>query len=132
VFRKRVAVLVAAAVMVLYMLAAAAPAFAARPDCFGTSCGASLEHRANPSGEGNFGQCHKMGFVEGKESRTLNPSAQNSGEADCRTVSGREGDVEQAAIAICGPGEEATSEATQTLGHPGRTFTMHSFAHCTG
>ena len=89
----------------------------------------AVEHGANPSGEGNFGQCHKTGFVEGKESRTFNPSAQNNGEADCRTVSGREGDVEQSVSALCiPPVVEVTSEATQTFGH----FTMHSFAHCPG
>jgi hypothetical protein len=93
VLRSRLTALVAMAVL---LLATAAPAFAARPNCalpgtagFEQNCGSSLEHRANPSGKGNFGQCHKLGAIEGAESRTFNPSSENNGEALCRTASGR-------------------------------------------
>ena len=92
--RRIVAVLAIVVLAVAMLAAAAAPALAARPECaeFRESfdnCGTSLEHRADPSGKGNFGQCHKLGAIEGEESRTFNPSSQNSGGADCREVTGR-------------------------------------------
>ena len=120
--------------MVVLLLATAAPAaFATPPTCEkgeaqGSNCGASLEHRANPSGEGNFGQCHKLGAIEGKESRTFNPSAQNTGEADCRTVQGREGSGFAFAVVQCGPGGSATAENTGAI----QQLTLHTFAHCPG
>jgi hypothetical protein len=139
VLRKRVAVLVAAAVMVLSMLAASAPVFAAPPDCFpgqgslGSNCGVAAEHRANPSGKGNFGQCHTplatsalQGFVDlrGQQSSVYNPSPHNTGEADCRSISGRD-DLSAGGIALanCDLGEEPFAEVLiiyqPTLGTPG-------------
>ena len=70
------------------MLAMTAPVANAAPkkppnENFGGSEN-SVEHRANASGKGNFGQCHRMGVVESQDSREFNPSAVNRGDADCR------------------------------------------------
>ena len=87
--------LAATVLMAALMLAMSIPAFAAKPFPEGYNRGNSPEHRANPSGKGNFGQCHRNDpssggkLIEGKESRTYNPSAQNTGVADCRLVAGR-------------------------------------------
>ena len=99
--------------MGVLLLATAAPALAARPECaefreFSDNCGSSLEHRADASGKGNFGQCHKTGAVEGKESRTFNPSSQNLGEADCREVAGRSSAI--TVEAVCFGSRECTAE----------------------
>ena len=79
--------------------------------------GCSIEHRANPSGKGNFGQCHQAfgGVVEGQESRELNPSPKNQGEADCRTVEGRDGSLGVAPVADCADGQEPNAEANLTF-----------------
>jgi hypothetical protein len=122
---KRLAVLVAAAVIVVTMLAAASPAFAA-PD--GTNRGNSLEHRSNASGKGNFGQCHKIGFVQGRESRTFNPSGRNAGEADCRQVEGRGVQVTTANIANCGEGREPQAQG-EIIFQPRLAF-GDNFARC--
>jgi hypothetical protein len=108
-------------VLLVATAATAAPAFAAQPECdpgpgeSNNNCGASLEHRANPSGKGNFGQCHKVGAVEPNQSSEFNPSAQNTGEADCRTASGRPtsdgiSGPESSAIARCEPPLEPVAE----------------------
>ena len=113
-FRRHTALLV----MVVLLLVTAAPAFAAPSDC-GLNCGASLLHRANPSGKGNFGQCHKLSLedenvvkgneeavIEGKESREFNPSSQNQsslGEADCRVASGRNDSWAAISLIKCNP-----------------------------
>jgi hypothetical protein len=100
------------------LLATASPAFAAQPECdpkFGVNCGDSIEHRANPSGQGNFGQCHKAGAttVGGQDSSLSNPSPQNVGEADCRTVSGRGGTTSSvvAERIFCEPPSEPVAES---------------------
>lgn len=74
-----------ASAMMLAMVAPVANAAPKKPpnENFGGSKN-STQHRANASGKGNFGQCHRMGTVDGSDSRTLNPSAVNSGDADCR------------------------------------------------
>ena len=93
--RRKLAVLMASAML----LATVAPSVNAAPENekptpenFGGSVN-SLQHRNNASGKGNFGQCHRTGFLEegalstggqGELSRTFNPSPQNVGEADCR------------------------------------------------
>jgi hypothetical protein len=121
VFRGRLMTLLATGVL---LLATAAPAFAAQPECdpgSGSNCGASLEHRANPSGKGNFGHCHKEFSegevpVEGEQSSEFNPSSQNTGEADCRTASGRTtGDTGIGIRARCQPPSEAVAEAQINL-----------------
>jgi hypothetical protein len=104
--------------MGVLLLATAAPAFAVQPECFpdfGFNCGSSLEHRSNASGQGNFGQCHQTGAIEGQQSSEFNPSSQNTGEADCRTVSGRvpsEGSFAEEAsdVIACPEGEEPVAE----------------------
>jgi len=115
---KRLTAVLALGVM---LVATAAPAFAAQPACDpgsgedNNNCGDSIEHRANPSGKGNFGQCHKVGAVEPNQSSEFNPSAQNTGEADCRTVSGRPNSdgtsaAESSAVAQCEPPLEPVAE----------------------
>ena len=105
---------------VIVLMAMAVPALGAPdPDkCFGTNCGTSADHRANQSGKGNFGQCHKTDDfsgekpVEGNESSKLNPSSVSSGEADCRTVSGRSGSRSVTTVVTdCPPGKEPLAEA---------------------
>jgi hypothetical protein len=104
--------LTALLVMVMVVLATAAPAFAAQPTCspgqqgeVGSNCGASQEHRANPSGKGNFGQCARFfetgETTRGQVIRQFNPSPQNVGECDLRSVYGRGGLSFGIAIARC-------------------------------
>jgi hypothetical protein len=111
-FRRRLTALFAMGVL---LVATAAPAFAEKPsNCRPsghTNCGASLEHRANPSGKGNFGQCHQTGTVDGQQSKHFNPSSQNVGEADCRVATGRGGSVVAAFPAqACEPPSEPVAE----------------------
>jgi hypothetical protein len=121
-----------AAMLLVMMLVFSSPVFGAAapqgatadqyhgPDCAGEglNCGASIEHRANPSGKGNFGQCHKMDAVEAQYSSEFNPSSQNTGEADCRTVSGRSGPGPSGSVSIsvgsfakCEPPSEPVAES---------------------
>ena len=139
--RKRILALLIAVMMVVM---SAAPAMATPPqtceklvvvgEAQGSNCGASLEHRANPSGEGNFGQCHKAVFqsfisLRGQQASEFNPSPQNTGEADCRTVQGREGSGFVAGVVQCGsPGVSATAEGRTTV----QNLTLHNYAHCPG
>jgi hypothetical protein len=111
---KRLAVLVAAAMMVLTMFAASA--FAAPPDCAGPglNCGASLEHRANPSGKGNFGQCARIAGG-GSGISEFNPSSQNTGECEARVLSGPDGPIELVSIALCAPPSEPFAELQVTF-----------------
>jgi hypothetical protein len=104
-------------VVALVMAAAIAPGVNAAPkkpppENFGGSEN-STEHRSNESGKGNFGQCHRQGFVEGNASSTFSPSEQNTGEADCRVA----GDQAAAAIAECSPPLEPGTESQLTF-HP--------------
>jgi hypothetical protein len=125
--RKKLLVLLA---MGALLLATAVPAFAARPDCLGTNCGASPEHRADASGEGNFGQCHKAGAISPGQSSEFNPSPQNTGEADCRTVEGREDSALFTTVVQCpSPGDAAFAEQSGTLQGG---LTVHTLAQCPG
>jgi hypothetical protein len=107
--KRIILVVTVALVMAAMMLAMVMPAFAANN-------GASLEHRSNESGKGNFGQCHKLGDVDAQESSELNPSSQNQGAADCRGASGRDDQLEAAAVANCPEGEEPGAESQLTFG----------------
>jgi hypothetical protein len=126
-FRKLTALLV----MVVLLLATAAPAFAARPfSCTpgGSSffpspnCGLSLDHRSNASGKGNFGQCHKIEFFaplqDNRFSSLLNPSAQSPYEADCRAASGRTKAAYFYAAAICEPPLEPAAAEGKLIFQP--------------
>src|SRR5215213_3166861 len=111
--------------MVGLLLATAAPAFAAPPDCAGpgsfnpgydNNCGVSLEHRANPSGKGNFGQCARISAGDPTVIREFNPSSQNTGECDVRFVSGRGGENPVAiSIIRCEPPLEPVAESQLTF-----------------
>ena len=86
------ATLLGAAMMLVMVLVFSVPVFGQGPtkppnENFGGNT-TSQYHRSNESGKGNFGQCHRTGFVEGEDSSTFNPSAQNEGESDCRRVAG--------------------------------------------
>jgi hypothetical protein len=106
-------------VALLIVGATAAPAFAARPDCAATNwdCGVSPEHRANPSGKGNFGQCARGFNRGGGFAKEFNPSPQNTGECDLRFVTTRDFAIWTALSIVyrCEPPLEAVAESQITF-----------------
>ena len=91
--RKRIAVLVAAAMMVLSMLAAAAPVFAAQPLFTGSAASEGNKDEFGPKQGYNFGQCKNHPLVSpgsgpgnGKTTARENPSF--NGGADYSTAEG--------------------------------------------
>ncbi len=110
---RRIVILVVAALVMLTVVAPGVLAAPQKPpnENFGGSEN-STEHRSNASGKGNFGQCHRLqaGSLP-EESSELNPSAQNTGEADCRRTSG----LSAVSIANCTPPTEPLAESQLTF-----------------
>jgi hypothetical protein len=79
----------AGAVALLFTGVMASGAGAATNPNFGGSANSTL-NRSNASGQGNFGQCHALGFVDPSNSSQLNPSATSPGAASCRKAGGLE------------------------------------------
>ena len=111
---RRILLALAAALLFTGVMASTAGAAPSTPpnDNFGGSVN-STDHRSDDSGKGNFGQCHHLGGVQGAQSADFNPSASNSGAADCRFA----GDLAASAGANCDPGSEAAAEVQLTF-HP--------------